>query len=583
MTALFDEARLRNWLVDYLVTNVGCSPDDIRADASFNDLGVGSRDSVVLSGELSELLGRPVSPVEFWQHPTIDALAAFLTGSEPESETEAMVRRDRGSMDEPIAVIGLGCRFPGEIHSPESLWQFLCDGRSAVAEVPADRWSPFDDGSPEVAAALSRTTRWGAFLSDIDAFDAEFFEIMPREAAKMDPQQRLLLEVAWEALEHAGTPPSSLRHSQTGVFVGACVSEYGYLASTDLPAVDAWANTGGALSIIANRLSYFLDLHGPSITVDTACSSSLVAVHLACQSLRTGDSDLAIAAGVNLLLSPAVFRGFDQAGALSPTGGCHAFDASADGFVRGEGCGVAVLKRLTDALRDGDQVLAVVRGSAVNQDGRSNGLMAPNPAAQMAVLRAAYANAGVAPREVDYVEAHGTGTLLGDPIEARALGTVLGRGRSEQSPLMIGAIKSNLGHLEAAAGIAGFIKTVLAVQRGRIPQNLHFQTPNPHIPFDQMRLKVVAEHQEWPSVRRVRRAGVSSFGFGGTNAHVVIEQAPATDPVVQQDDPAVMTLVISGKTRERIASKAGLLAEWMVGEGAECRVDGCGPHLESSP
>ncbi len=569
MTALFDEARLRNWLVDYLVTNVGCSPDDIRADASFNDLGVGSRDSVVLSGELSELLGRPVSPVEFWQHPTIDALAAFLTGSEPESETGAMVLRDRGSMDEPIAVIGLGCRFPGEIHSPESLWQFLCDGRSAVAEVPADRWSPFDDGSPEVAAALSRTTRWGAFLSDIDAFDAEFFEIMPREAAKMDPQQRLLLEVAWEALEHAGTPPSSLRHSQTGVFVGACVSEYGYLASTDLPAVDAWANTGGALSIIANRLSYFLDLHGPSITVDTACSSSLVAVHLACQSLRTGDSDLAIAAGVNLLLSPAVFRGFDQAGALSPTGGCHAFDASADGFVRGEGCGVAVLKRLADALRDGDQVLAVVRGSAVNQDGRSNGLMAPNPAAQMAVLRAAYANAGVAPREVDYVEAHGTGTLLGDPIEARALGTVLGRGRSEQSPLMIGAIKSNLGHLEAAAGIAGFIKTVLAVQRGRIPQNLHFQTPNPHIPFDQMRLKVVAEHREWPSVRRVRRAGVSSFGFGGTNAHVVIEQAPVTDPVVQQDDPAVMTLVISGKTRERIASKAGLLAEWMVGEGAD--------------
>ena len=275
--------------------------------------------------------------------------------------------------------------------------------------------------------------------------------------------------------------------------------------------------------------------------------------------------------------------GFDQAGALSPTGGCHAFDASADGFVRGEGCGVAVLKRLTDALRDGDRVLAVVRGSAVNQDGRSNGLMAPNPAAQMAVLRAAYANAGVAPREVDYVETHGTGTLLGDPIEARALGTVLGRGRSEQSPLMIGAIKSNLGHLEAAAGIAGFIKTVLAVQRGRIPQNLHFQTPNPHIPFDQMRLKVVAEQREWPSVRRVRRAGVSSFGFGGTNAHVVIEQAPATDPVVQQDDPAVMTLVISGKTRERIASKAGLLAEWMVGEGAGVALTDVAHTLESSP
>jgi len=568
MTAAFEEGELRRWLVDYLCTTIGCTPDDVDLDATFNDLGVGSRDSVVLSGELSEVVGRPVSPVEFWEHPTVNALAAFLTGSESEPDAEATVTHDR-SMDESIAVIGLGCRFPGDINGPESLWQFLCDGRSAVAEVPPDRWSPFDDGSPEVAALLSGTTRWGSFLNDVDAFDAEFFEILPREAAKMDPQQRLLLEVAWEALEHAGTPPSSLRHSQTGVFVGACVSEYGYLASNDLPAVDAWSNTGGALSIIANRLSYFLDLRGPSIAVDTACSSSLVAIHLACQSLRTGDSDLAIAGGVNLLMSPAVFRGFDQAGALSPTGGCHAFDASADGFVRGEGCGVAVLKRLSDALRDGDNVLAVVRGSAVNQDGRSNGLMAPNPAAQMAVLRRAYTTAGLAPHEVDYVEAHGTGTFLGDPIEARALGTVLGRGRPEQSPLLIGAIKSNLGHLEAAAGIAGFIKTVLAVQRASIPRNLHFETPNPHIAFDQMRLKVVAEQQEWPSGGHLRRAGVSSFGFGGTNAHVVLEQAPAVGPVVQQDDPAVTTLLISGKTEERIASMSGRLAEWMTGDGAE--------------
>ena len=341
------------------------------------------------------------------------------------------------------------------------------------------------------------------------------------------------------------------------------------MASTDLPGVDAWSNTGGALSIIANRLSYFLDLRGPSFTVDTACSSSLVAVHLACQSLRTGDSNLAIAAGVNLLLSPAVFYGFDQAGALSPTGRCQAFDAGADGFVRGEGCGVAVLKRLSDAQRDGDRVLAVVRGSAVNQDGRSNGLMAPNPTAQMAVLRAAYANAGVAPQDVDYVEAHGTGTLLGDPIEARALGTVLGRGRAEQSPLLIGALKSNLGHLEAGAGIAGFIKSVMAVQRGSIPSNLHFQTPNPHIPFEQLRLKVVAQHQEWPLVERARRAGVSSFGFGGTNAHVVLEQAPTTDHVVRHDDPMVTTLLVSGKTQARIASAAGMLADWMVGDGAD--------------
>src|ERR1700730_14938685 len=466
----------------------------------------------------------------------------------------------------------MGCRFPGEIAGPEALWQFLCEGRSAGSEVPPGRWSAFDGGSPEVAEALARTTRWGSFLTAIDAFDAEFFGISLREAASANPKQRLLLEGAWEALEHAGIRPSSLRHSQTGVFCGASIGEYAYLASTDLPAVDAWSNSGGALSIIANRLSYFLDLRGPSLTVDTACSSSLVALHLACQSLRMQDSDVAIAAGVNLLLSPAVFRGFDQSGALSPTGSCHAFDADADGFVRGEGCGVVVLKRLSDALRDGDRLLAVVRGSAVNKDGRSNGLLAPNPAAQMAVLRAAYANAGVPPNEVDYVETHGTGTLLGDPIEARALGTTLGKGRPEQSPLLIGAVKSNLGHLEAAAGMAGLIKTVLAVQRASIPGNLHFHNPNPHIPFDQMRLKVVAEQQDWPHTPHPRRAGVSAFGFGGTNAHAVIEQAPASVPVLREPDPAVTTLVVSGKTPERIAAMAGTLAEWIADAGSTVRL-----------
>ena len=262
----------------------------------------------MLSGELSELLDRPVSPVEFWQHPTINALARFLTGAGPDSNAETVLNRGRLLMDEPIAVIGLGCRFPGDIFGPEAFWQFLCDGRSAVGEVPPDRWAQFDDGSTDVAAALSRTTRWGSFLTDIEAFDAEFFEISPSEAAKMDPQQRLLLEVAYEALENAGIPADSLRQTQTGVFVGACAGEYGYLTVSDLSQVDAWSGTGAALSIIANRLSYFFDLRGPSVTVDTACSSSLVAVHLACQSLRTGDSNLAIAAGVNLLLSPAITR-----------------------------------------------------------------------------------------------------------------------------------------------------------------------------------------------------------------------------------------------------------------------------------
>ena len=571
MTSSFDEETLRHWLADYLVTNVGVSPYEIDFDAPMSDLGLGSRDAIVLSGELTELLGRKVSPVEFWEHPSIADLSQFLSGSD--SSAEQIHHSDhRSSMEEPIAIIGLGCRFPGGVHGPEEYWQFLSEGRSAVGELPPERWAPFEDGSPETAAALARTTRSGSFLDDVDDFDADFFEVSSREAVKMDPQQRLLLEVAWEALEHAGIPPSSLRRSQTGVFAGACYTDYGYLAGLDLPSVDAWTNPGGALSIIANRLSYFLDLRGPSVTVDTACSSSLVALHLACQSLRIGDSDVALAAGVNLLLAPGIFRAFDQTGALSPTGACHAFDADADGFVRGEGCGVVVLKRLSDAVRDGDRLLAVVRGSAVNQDGRSNGLLAPNPAAQMAVLRAAYANAGVPPHEVDYVEAHGTGTLLGDPIEARALGTVLGRGRPEQSPLLIGTVKSNLGHLEAAAGMAGLIKTVLAVQRASIPRNLHFQNPNPHIQFDQMRLKVVAEQEEWPHIQRPRRAGVSSFGFGGTNAHAVIEQAPASVPVIREPDPAVTTLVLSGKTPERIASIAGGLAEWMEGAGSAVRL-----------
>ena len=572
MTSFGDqEAELRNWLVDYLVTNIGCSPDRIDRDLPLNELGVGSRDAVVLSGELSELLRRPVSPVDFWQNPTLNSLAYALT--HPDSEPAGATPGATGtSLNEPIAVIGLGCRLPGDIRGPDALWDFLAARHSAVGTVPDERWEAFDDGSPGAAAALAGTTRWGAFLSDVAGFDADFFGITPREADYIDPQQRLLLEVAVEALEDAGIPAESLQRSQTGVFAGASVSEYGYLGARDLGQIDAWTGTGGALSIIANRLSYYLDLRGPSLTVDTACSSSLVAVHLACQSLRTGQSELAIAAGVNLLLSPAVTRSLDKAGAMSPTGACHAFDATADGFVRGEGCGVAVLKRLSDALHDGDRVLAVVRGSAVNQDGRSNGLMAPNPAAQAAVLRAACADAGVAPSEVDYVEAHGTGTLLGDPIEARALGAVYGRGRQPDAPLLAGAVKTNLGHLEAAAGILGLIKATMAVQRGTIPANQNFDNPNPHIPFDELHLKVVAEPTAWPVTGHPRRAGVSSFGFGGTNAHVVLEQGPAAslpEPMpVSVPVPAVTTLVVSGKDAARVAAMATTLADWMTGAGA---------------
>jgi phthiocerol/phenolphthiocerol synthesis type-I polyketide synthase A len=575
--AELDEDAVRQWLVDYLVDTIGIAPEDIDCDAPLSDLAVGSADAVVLAGELSELVGRMVSPLEFWQYPTVNLMARFVTGGEvePVFDASAVAAPAGGAApveNDPIAVIGLGCRLPGGVHGPDEFWDFLAEGRSGVREVPAERWEWCEGGSPESAAALAATTRWGGFLDDLAEFDAEFFEVPPREADKMDPQQRLLLEVTHEALEHAGITPQSLRHTQTGVFAGACLGEYGSLLAADLAGVDAWSGTGGALSIIANRVSYFFDFRGPSVTVDTACSSSLVAAHLACQSLRSGDSDVALAAGVNVLLSPAPTRSFDSAEVMSASGRCHAFDGRADGFVRSEGAGVVVLKRLSDAVRDGDRVLAVIRGSAVNQDGRSNGLMAPNPAAQMAVLRAAYANAGIDGREVDYVEAHGTGTLLGDPIEARGLGTVLGRGRPAEAPLLIGSVKSNLGHLESAAGVTGLIKAVLAVHRGEIPANLGYEVPNPHIPFDSLRLKVVAEPTPWAATGRPRRAGVSSFGFGGTNAHVVIEQAPAqapAQPPTPADSPVVTTLVVSGKTPARIAALAGMLADWMDGAGSE--------------
>jgi len=561
-------AELILWLVDYLVINLDCDPTEIDLDAPFNELGVGSRDAVVLAGELAEHLGQPVSPVDLWQNPTVNGLAHALTHAESEDASAADGRAV--ALTEPIAIIGLGCRLPGDVNGPDALWDFMAARRSAVTTVPDGRWDAFDDGSLQTAQTLAGTTRWGSFLSDVAGFDADYFGISPREAEYIDPQQRLILEVAVEALENAGIPAESLQRSQTGVFVGACVSEYGFLAARDLSQVEAWTGTGGALSIIANRLSYFLDLQGPSLTIDTACSSSLVAVHLACQSLRTGQSEMAIAGGVNLVLSPVVTRSFDQAEAMSQTGACHAFDAAADGFVRGEGCGVAVLKRLSDAVRDGNRILAVVRGSAVNQDGRSNGLMAPNPAAQAAVLRAACADAGVTPAEVDYVEAHGTGTLLGDPIEARALGAVYGRGRQPDAPLLVGAAKTNLGHLEAAAGITGLIKTTLALQRGEIPPNQHFDKPNPHIPFDELRLRVVAEATSWPTTGRQRVAGVSSFGFGGTNAHLVLEQAPqAPEAPLPAAEPAVTTLVVSGKNPERLATTADMLADWMTGPGIE--------------
>ncbi|HEY2438327.1 MAG TPA: type I polyketide synthase, partial [Solirubrobacteraceae bacterium] len=508
---------LQHWLASLVGERCGLPPANVEVDRALVDYGFSSRDAVELAGRLEDLLERTVPSTLLWEHPTIEQIANALLGPE---EREQSTRTPKPPDREPVAVVGLGCRLPGDIAGPEDFWHLLERGGDAVSTLPAQRWPSAESAAD--AEVMERTTRVGGFLGDIAGFDAAFFAISPREAMFMDPQQRMVLEVGWEALEHAGISPEALRGSRTGVFVGVSAGEYGQRSLSELSSVDAWSGTGGALSVAANRLSYALDLRGPSVAVDTACSSSLVAVHLAMQSLMTGESDLAISAGTNLLLGPGVTAAFHQMGVISQTGRCRPFSASADGIVRAEGAGVLVLKRISDALTDGDRIFAVLRGSAVNQDGGSNGLTAPNPQAQEDLLRLAYGTAQVDPGEVDYVEAHGTGTLLGDPIEARALSSVLGIGRAASSPLLIGSVKSNLGHLEAAAGIVGLIKLVLSIHRGRIPANLHYADGHPHIDFTTLGLSVVDRARDWPVADRPARAGVSAFGFGGTNAHVVV-------------------------------------------------------------
>ncbi|WP_163745515.1 type I polyketide synthase [Mycobacterium lacus] len=473
----------------------------------------------------------------------------------------------RIAVAEPIAVVGIGCRFPGEVSGPESFWDLLVEGRDAISRIPSDRWDAEDFYHPDPLTPGRMTTKWGGFVPDIAGFDAEFFGIAPREAAAMDPQQRMLLEVAWEALEHAGIPPDSLGGTRTGVMMGVYFNEYQSMLAASLENVDAYSGTGNAHSITVGRISYLLGLRGPSVAVDTACSSSLVAVHLACQSLRLRETDLALAGGVSVTLRPETQIAISAWGLLSPQGRCATFDAAADGFVRGEGAGVVVLKRLTDAVRDGDRVLAVVRGSAVNQDGRSNGVTAPNTAAQCDVIADALRSSDVAPETVNYVEAHGTGTVLGDPIEFEALAATYGRG---DSPCALGAVKTNIGHTEAAAGIAGFIKAALAVQRSTIPPNLHFSQWNPAIDAASTRFFVPTENVAWPTAEGPRRAAVSSFGLGGTNAHVVIEQGQEVAPApARAADHEVSTLIVAGKTPQRVAATAGVLADWMEGPGAE--------------
>ena len=482
------------------------------------------------------------------------------------------IRRLRGRLEaaerlttEAVAVVGLGCRFPGGAGDPEAYWRLLRDGVDAVTEVPAERWDieAYYDANPDAAGRMY--TRHGAFVVDVDRFDPGFFGISPREARSLDPQQRLLLEVAWEALEHAGQAPDRLAGSDTGVFVGIGTNDYAHLQARAgaIDDVDPYFATGTSHSVAAGRLSYVLGLRGPSVAVDTACSSSLVAVHLACQSLRAAECRLALAAGANLVLWPDLTVNFCRARLLSPGGRCRTFAAAADGYVRGEGVGVVVLKRLSDAVADGDRILAVLRGSAVNQDGRTSGLTVPNGPAQTALIRQALAAARIDAARVSYVEAHGTGTALGDPIETRALGAALGV-RPAGGRVAIGSVKTNIGHLEAAAGIAGLIKVVLALQHGELPAHLHHDTPSPHIDWDELPLEVVTRRRPWVDTAAPRIAGVSAFGFSGTNAHVIVEAAPADSPAAPDERPAYV-LPLSAKSpaalRELAARYARHLAE----------------------
>ncbi|CAJ1498964.1 SDR family NAD(P)-dependent oxidoreductase [[Mycobacterium] kokjensenii] len=474
---------------------------------------------------------------------------------------------------EPIAVVGMGCRLPGGVNDPGALWRLLCDGGSGIVRVPADRWDADEYFSPDHSVPGTISSRDGGFLTSWQPaeFDAEFFGISPREADAMDPQQRLLMEVAWEALENAGITKEAIRGTQTGVFVGLTTSDYTLAAAENLGPRDAdpYLSFGNAPNFAAGRLSYFLGVHGPALMVDTACSSSLVTIHLACASLRRRESDAALAAGVNLILTPQNSIATSRWGMLAPDGQCKTFDAAADGYVRSEGAGVVVLKRLSDAQRDGDRILAVVAGSAVNQDGPSSGQTVPSGPAQQKVVRAALASARLSPGDIDYVEAHGTGTALGDPIELDALSAVFGD-RGSSAPLVLGSVKTNLGHLESASGVAGFIKTVLSVQHGFVPRHLNFSQLTPNAGPGAWNFVVASQAMEWPAVSRPRRAGVSSFGVSGTNAHVIVEQAPVVAAAeVSGAAPVVSTLVVSGKSAARIAATAGMLADWMDGDGAD--------------
>ncbi|MCV7314674.1 acyltransferase domain-containing protein [Mycolicibacillus parakoreensis] len=532
-------AEMRTWMRNWVANATGQAPDAISETTPMVELGLSSRDAVAMASDIEDLTGVTLSATVAFQHPTIEALATRIIEGEPElPDAEDGIDWSRETDVADIAVVGLSTRFPGDMSSPTETWAALLEGRDGITDLPEGRWSEFLD-EPRIAERVETARTRGGYLADIKGFDSEFFALSKMEADNIDPQQRMALELTWEALEHARIPASSLRGETVGVYIGASNYDYTFLAMSDPAIAHPYAITGNAHSIIANRVSYFYDFHGPSMAIDTACSSSMVAVHEGVRALRNGDAEVVVAGGVNALITPLITVGFDEVGGvLAADGRIKSFSADADGYSRAEGGGMLVLKRVDDARRDGDQILAVIAGSAVNHDGRSNGLLAPNAEAQAKVLRRAYKDAGIDPRTVDYVEAHGTGTILGDPIEADGLGRVVGRGRPDDRPALLGAIKSNIGHLESAAGAASLAKIVLALHHDKIPPSINYAGPNPYIDFDALHLKVADTVADWPRYGGYAVAGVSGFGFGGANAHLVVREVLPRDVIERDPEPA---------------------------------------------